>query len=333
MYQRNIGNQFIEPPKGSESKEALTFVHGWNMSPDGSTVFAETMYKRLWHKGFKGRFAFFRWNTNWSDAFDNVPVIGTAVEAYFADYNGSEFTAWKSGNALKQYVESMPTGYTKKLVAHSMGNIVAGSALRQGLAVQNYALLQAAVPASCYDDTQNIKETRQYTLKITGLPDPTMWDVNITPDHDYDPLAYRGQFKYVSGTLTNFYQEKDSATSYAWELNNDLTKYPGFIGALCGYYGRYDNNLSAGSRCIKEIDYILFSWPTVITDPYEARSYVCRTWGKAVGAQGQTRGAIDSWVDNDASYGFSDEHSAEFNRPIQKLGAFYDKLLDELAIR
>jgi hypothetical protein len=69
MYQRYDGsgnNQWPSvtfEPDPNESKEVIVFVHGWRMSPDGASDFAETMFKRLWQRGYKGRFAAFRWNT------------------------------------------------------------------------------------------------------------------------------------------------------------------------------------------------------------------------------------------------------------------------------
>ena len=32
-----------------------------------------------------------------------------------------------------QFVNNLPTGYTRNVVAHSMGNVVAGSALKKGM--------------------------------------------------------------------------------------------------------------------------------------------------------------------------------------------------------
>jgi len=144
MYQ-GPGTTF-EPP-ADEAPQGIVFVHGWNMSPEGSRNFAETMFKRLWHRGFKGRFVNIRWNTNYSDAFDNVPVVGAALEGYLADYNGCERVAWQSGAIVQAALDSLPAGYTRNLVAHSMGNIVAGSALLGGANANNYVLMQAAVPA------------------------------------------------------------------------------------------------------------------------------------------------------------------------------------------
>lgn len=110
-----------DPASWTESKQYIVFVHGWNMDYNGAQNFAETMFKRLWQRGYKGRFAFLRWPT----------FTGLST------YNNSEYRAWKCGESLKQYVSSLPSGYSKSLIAHSMGNIVAGSALQKGLSVPN----------------------------------------------------------------------------------------------------------------------------------------------------------------------------------------------------
>ncbi len=329
MYVKNNQSEFEPPPRGTESPEVVTFVHGWNMSPDGARVFAETLFKRLWHKGFRGRFAAFRWDTDWSDAFDDVPGVGEPVEAYLANYNGSELIAWNSGQALRNFINRHPPSYRSMLVAHSMGNIVVGSALAQGLNVDKYVLLQAAVPASCYDDRVELKEPETRKHDIPWLPDPTMWD-EWTPDDDYDPEAYRGKLLHIGGDPTSFYQPEDVATSYAWEINNDLTKPPGVMSLRHAYL----KDRSPGKRCLYIINdrqegfYMEFE-----LHGFEALTKACRSWSKAVGSQGQTRGAIKDWVNNDELFGFDDEHSAEFNRRIQRVSSFYSILAEKFSIR
>jgi hypothetical protein len=331
MYQRSEGNQFVQ--HWDEKDEAIIFVHGWRMSPSGSTSFAETMYKRLWHRGYKGRFAYFRWNTYYSSHFDEIPG-GEAIDAYLAKYNDSEHNAWLAGEDLKNFVNTVPKS-KKNITAHSMGNIVTGSALRAGMAIDNYVLLQAAVPASCYDESSALKQETPYYQFIFE-----MWD-NPSPDADADPatraLAYRGKLKDVSGNLVNFFLPKDTATFFAWEINNDQTKPPR-EDALFVKNFQYAPNNPPGQRLYKYhyvvenkiqkevIDYYL-------TDPYEAMPYACRAWSKAVGAEGNTEGAIDSAVDMSLEpYKFGTEHSAEFRRSIQKLKDFYKQLADKLKV-
>ena len=300
MYQSSTNNVFEQPP--DEAKQAILFVHGWNMSPDGSRNFAETMFKRIWHRGFKGRFAYFRWNTDWSDAFDNVPGVGQAAEAYFANYNDSEYTAWtQAGSQLTEFVQQVPSDYTKNIAAHSMGNIVVGSALVAGMTVNNYAMMQAAVPAACYDEREAIRQTQTAThtvkLNFWGNQLPvgrvTVWDEE-SPDDDPDSitrnLAYRGMLKNIGQHCNpiNFYLPADNATSYAWEINNDVTKPPGGMSASFRYRRENPNGKKLYKYNVNHneiIDYYLSS-------RYEAVSFACRTWGKAVGAEARTEGAI-----------------------------------------
>ena len=178
-----------------ETMQYIVFVHGWNMSYDESQTFAETMFKRLWQRGYKGRFAFMRWPTM-DDSFAGFPYT----------YNASEYRAWKCGESLKQFMDSLPGGYTRNLAAHSMGNIVAGSALLKGMNVANYAMLNAAVPAACYDASGGVPQIE------TNTPD-------LDDDSATAALAYKGKLVEVATRPVNFYLPNDSALQ-AWLINN-----------------------------------------------------------------------------------------------------------------
>ena len=130
-----------------ETKTAVVFVHGSNISYDNAVENGETMFKRLYWQGYNGRFVLFYWDTLVGPFGGDVP----------AHYNYNEYRAFKYGLALKHYVEnSLPTGYVKNVVGHSMGNMVISSALyprgaMPGMTCQNVILMQAAVPASCFN--------------------------------------------------------------------------------------------------------------------------------------------------------------------------------------
>lgn len=335
MYQSSEGDVFSRAPPG-EVEHTLVFVHGWNMSPEGSRSFAETMFKRLWHRGFKGRFAYFRWNTGWSSSWQWLPVGGGVIDAHLAEYNKSEYTAWtEAAPALQAFVASLPYA-TKNIAAHSMGNIVASEALRLGMSVNNYALMQAAVPAACYDeDEERIKQPANYTHY--GVP---MWNT-YSPDDDQDPFtrerAYRGRFANLSGNLVSFFLESDYATFAPWELNNRLNKPPSeFVPNFI-----YNRTATSGQK-LRKYSNLGVTFQYYITDPYEAMAFACNTWGKAAGAWGATRGKLaGAGVDlSDTAYqlageqrsGFGDEHSGQFNANIQSLKQFYDTLMRRLDI-
>ena len=343
MYQRYDGsgeNQwgsvtFESDP--SEQPNVIVFVHGWKMAPETASNFAETFYKRLWHRGFKGRFAAFRWNTYWNDKYGWLPYVGPAIESYLAKYNDSEYNAWTAGHSLASFINSLPSAYSKNVAAHSMGNIVVGSALLAGAEVQNYALMQAAVRAACYDeDETRIKQRHPYN-HLTS----TMWD-ELTPDDDIDTsvraVAYRSRLKNIPGNLINFCLPQDYATSFAWEVNNDQTKPPN--ASLAGNFRYYRNNLTGTKLYKYHMLVTLEVLDHYLADPFEAMPYACRTWGKALGAEIRAAGSIDSSIDlNSASYnlpgessGFGDEHSGQFNVRIQQLKPFYDAVLDSFGL-
>ena len=337
MYQSSEGDVFAGAPP-DEAKQTLVSVHGWNMSPEGSRNYAETMFKRLWHRGFKGRFAYFRWNTYWITATD---VIGTLTTQYFANYNNSEYIAWTQGApALKAFVASLPY-QSKNIAAHSMGNIVVGEAMRLGMQVNNYALMQPAVPAACYDEREVLKQTDTYDRSFLGVG-VTMWD-EASPDEDPDTatrnMSYRGMLKDIgqNGNLILFYLPNDAATSNAWELNNDLTKPS---GTLSGHF-RYERNAPAGQKLYRDFGGGVreYSW----SSRRESASYACRTWGKAAGADGRTEGSVRSanrvnlgnsgfQLPGEQFSGFGDEHSGQFTAQIQQLKPFYDELMRRLDI-
>src|SRR5262249_24100289 len=58
-------------------------------------------------------------------------------------------------NYVDNYLKSQLPNYTINIAAHSMGNIVTGSALARGMHIDNYLLMEAAIPSGCYVDSVN----------------------------------------------------------------------------------------------------------------------------------------------------------------------------------
>ncbi len=306
------------PKSWPETKQYIVFVHGWNMSYDESQNFAETMFKRLWHRGYKGRYASMRWPT----LDDSVPTPAGDVPY---TYNASEYRAWKCGESLKQFINSLPADYARNVVAHSMGNIVVGSALKKGMGLTNYALLNGAVSAGCYDDRDILNQGWGYSTPF------------YDPDLNTQSLSHRNRLAGVNGNLVNFFLAADDAL-LKWEWNNDT---PAFISGspnrfplvgskpqrynlgTTGYY--YAPLNSVGQR-------LGLNFSTVngrfVSDSHECMSYVAQSPMKAVGAEGRTQGSIDSEVDM-SDYSFGNVHSAQFEFRAQQLTPFYNRLLEE----
>jgi hypothetical protein len=211
-----------------------------------------------------------------------------------------------------------------------MGNIVAGSAFKRGMAAPNYALLNAAVPAICYDNNPDLIQTS--------------WGYT-TPNDDSDlatkALAYAGQLGTLNTNAVNFYLSADSALA-KWEENNDTPGPAGrFLGPIELWIGSkpqrynvfttgygYDRTAPSGKRL-----YITFftAFGRYMIDPHEAMAYAVQSPTKTVGAESRTAGAIGD-SDDLNGYGFNDEHSAAFNRSVQQTMPFYEHLMVKLGI-
>lgn len=140
---------FVAPP--GETSDYVLWVHGWNMSPFDKDAYANTAFKRLFLQGFKGRFATFRWPTFY--------YTGSAPPVHH--YDASEQRAWASSQGLLTLLNDLNGGSfggKVRIMAHSMGNVVVGEALRKAaegqMLVHTYVASQAALPAHCYDSTQ-----------------------------------------------------------------------------------------------------------------------------------------------------------------------------------
>jgi hypothetical protein len=312
-YTPDVSPRFEKPME--EDPQCLVFVHGWRMSYEDSVSFSETMFKRLWWQGYKGRFAAFRW----------------ATQTSFHSYNTSEWIAWKYGKSLANYVENylkhqMPS-YTMNIAAHSMGNIVTGSALKRGMTVNNYMLMQAAVPSGCYDDRVN-----DYGRFINEE------DTRPTPDTDVQK-GYRLLLQPVSnnvGKFTSFFNIDDYALATGittlgfWPLEfetnwekNEIDYKPDVLST--GHYS-YDGVATSYFVNTNSPD-------RVVSDIHECLSFVARPRSKAAGAEVHNATVFGSVMNLEGSCNFGadfGDHGGQFMRPIQQLEAFYERVFNEL---
>jgi hypothetical protein len=208
------------------------------------------------------------------------------------------------------------------MIAHSMGNIVAGEALRRGASVDNYALWNAAVPSICYDDRTALDQGWGYTHP------------NDDPDAYTRSLAYRNRFVGVSGRLINFFLEDDFALGQ-WKTNNAISKPERWTSVFLAGYG-YDRAAISGRKLYLEF---WTAFGRYMVDAHEAMSYAVKSPTLAVGADpglvdggGLTYGSISAEIDMGTAYSFGNAHSAQFLFPIQKTKALYDQTLIEFRL-
>ena len=312
----NDGFTFNAP--SDETQTALVFVHGSNIAYDRALANGETMFKRLWWQGYKGRFVLFYWNT----------LVGTFGGAMPAHYNYNEYRAFKYGLALKNYVANgLPSGYTKNVVGHSMGNMVVASALyprgtAPGMTCQNVIFMQAAVPASLFDSSAT-------TLpELVNLETP-----QTTPDDFAGQWGYRGLLPAnVNATLYNIYNVNDYALGW-WVNNQKLCKPENLWTPIPREELYYDWNTVGGY--LREIGSATLV--RAVTDSQESMSFIARSRTAALGRIMTTGGSVgynfDVGQGTPVNLGNQrSDHSGEFTRPIQQLNPFYKFIYDVITL-
>ncbi len=218
-----------------EDRKYILYVHGWNLTPEQKDQFAETAFKRLFWQGYKGRFGAFQWPTTFGFGayIKDSTVFKTYLNGALAlitdptNYDRGEWSAWRSGLGLERLLLRLHVDYDANvyMFAHSMGNVVAGEALRlateenRGLLVSTYVASQAAVPAHCYDGTR--AEDLAAISPIPGIPLPP--GGSLYPE---TPNVYKNWFASNAAAVNqtvNFYNENDYALwNDCWQLNQYL---------------------------------------------------------------------------------------------------------------
>ncbi len=219
----------VFPPPGFPDSESngknVVFVHGFNVTEREARGWNAEMFKRLWQSGCNAKYHAVTWYGD----------VGYPNGMYYhSDANNAFLTAAD----LATYISGL-SGETT-LMAHSLGNMVASSAIQDWfLSVSRYFMLNAAVPAEAYDGSQwNTNSVGNRMLHPDWEEyEPRTWcSAWFTNFHDPDDsrrrLAWRGRFADVFSrtTLYNFHSgTEDSVGDQVLEVNANR---PDMIDAL-----------------------------------------------------------------------------------------------------
>ncbi len=308
-----LSGQFSYPASPASDTPYVLFVHGWNMATWEKDRFAETAFKRLYWLGYAGRFGSFRWPT--------MKLKG--LEALDVDnFDKSERQAWRSGAPLRQLLTQLNARYPNqvRLIAHSMGNVVAGEALRSSpQVVDTYVAMQAALPARAY--------FRGSPLRT--IPSP--FNDNTTELYwSYPPSG--GNLCYFAGSagatiFANYFNAADWALE-KWNIDqnakpaNVVSKYS--FDQYTGTFYRY----RGGSK-----QQIL----TCPADTFELFALCVEGQSLALGAQAGVAGVFTTGmqVDLNATFGFGSTHpghSAQFHDSFAQRAPFWRSLSETLQL-
>lgn len=255
---------------------------------------------------------------------------------------------WAEGPALEQLLVSIRGKYgAADVLAHSMGNVAAGEALRlaaqggAGSVVDRYVATQAAVSGHCYDPTLTNSDALSYS---TGQGPDT-------------PNIYNSWLASAGGIKANFYNINDFAlNSSHWQLDQKLK--PDIRGVSGNYqvyyYSSSDLNAVQDLFRTSYADSVIGA-ETIITlhtsinpsqalhmgtaanvlDRYQIMSYAAESRSKALGGVTTVAGfggqnlqslwPADTYGGN--SYSAHPWHSAEFRFTNMDQNDYWDSLL------
>ena len=191
-------------------------VHGYNTNHEEARGNAAEFYKKLWQSGSDAMFTAVEWRGDQSQI--KFELLGVN---FSPNYHVNVENAFAAAKPFAEACKQLPG--EKILVAHSLGNMLVSSAIRDyGLDYTKYVMLNAAVPREAYDasayDEDMVPETwlggGSGTLLTNHLDRASRWYRNFA-GKEYDPyeyrrkLAWRGRFANLPRTV-NYYSPTDN---------------------------------------------------------------------------------------------------------------------------
>jgi hypothetical protein len=311
----------------------ILYVHGWNLETWEKDRWAEAAFKRLYWQGYQGRFGEFRWPTTYDFTGSFWQLV---TDTY--NYNNGESNAWTSATGLLNKLNDLNAKYPGQvyLLAHSMGNIVAGEALRlagTNQVVNTYVASQAAIPAHVYDST--VTNTLQFSYQYPSGLLYALGSVNYGP---FTPNIYGNWFAGNSGGTgrrVSFFNGNDFALAMPRWGFDQVVKPDVFVFGKYAYLGS-PNDPSPWNHFVFEIlgatNY--FDIVNNVNDRYEVMSYAAQARSTALGATPGITNLVNLdlttvWPTDSSGHNYTDHfwHSAEFRGDCWQEWSYWNTLL------
>jgi hypothetical protein len=206
-------------PDSLTSNKHFVFMHGYNVDEDSARGWGSEIFKRMYQLGMKAKFTMVTWRGNKSQ-------VGGVTPDYWQNVTNAFITA----PHLKTALDSLPG--TKLLTAHSLGNMVACSAIKDhGLAVEQYFMLDAAVPLEAIDESADSRATMrhpewaEYDQTLNGTDLRQYWASDwykqfLFTNDARKTLTWKGRFGDIPNA-TNYYSSGEEV------LQNSDGTFPG----------------------------------------------------------------------------------------------------------
>ncbi|MEI7946967.1 MAG: putative Ig domain-containing protein [bacterium] len=307
-----------------ETDDEFLLVHGWNMAAWEKKRWLETTFKRLWWQGYKGRVSSFEWPT--LDGFDSF----LDVVSQLRHFDDSEYRSWLSSKALAKLFADLNSQGKLRVMAHSMGNVVVGEAIRcfssGSPKIHTYIACQAALSAQYYGDEKDSNPNQAQSLDCTFPSTPDI--IGHYPIKNSTGV-YSSEASYLSinskvEKWLNWYNDKDWALTN-WEYSNIFKPDNWGVDYGFGYVGsKYSYQPGWDIFYRGNIDKALY----VSSDKerFQIFSYIVESRSCALGQIAKT--GFNNWNLKDAmGYdGRHYSHSREFRSDIVSEWKFWEKV-------
>lgn len=291
----SFGYSFQKP--WYEDDNIVVWVHGWIPNDDENyrrtLVFSfETMFKRLWHQGYRGRVIHFHWPTR-------------KVQGAFGLLT-SEYLALKSAEPLYRFAQTLPKNKRLHITCHSLGGVILAEALRLGLDFDNAIFQVSAVPAESFDSSA--------TLLVPEL-------VNTPTPRDNDRWGWADYIGSSNTRVYNFFNPHD-ITWVGWNLAQKEAKP----------YWKYNRTYKyfpdeANGEHFRLKYWWFFSRP--VKDRHEAMAYALNSKTQALGAEARVHGLVHQNFDlAKEPFEFGNDHVAAWRWNPQLVMPYFNLMLD-----
>ncbi len=294
-----LGHDFVKP--WYEDDNILVWLHGWIPHDDENyrrtLVFSfETMFKRLWHQGYRGRVIHFHWPTR-------------KVRGAFGLLS-SEYLGLKSAEALVDFASTLPVNKRLHITCHSLGGVILAESLRLGLDFDTAIFQVSAVPAEAFDSRPEL-----IVPELANTPTP----------RESERWGWADHIGESNTRIYNFFNPQD-LTWVGWNLAQKEAKPYWKPGRKYKYYGE---------QAIGEQARLKYWWwfSRPVKDKHEALAFLMNSKTQALGAEARVGGLVHQSFDlAQRPHSYGTDHVAMWRWNPQKVMPYFNLILDVLNV-
>jgi hypothetical protein len=209
-------------PDELTSGKNFVFVHGYSVREQQARGWNAETFKRLHQLGSRAKFVAVTWRGDEGKLSDWIPWLGGATPDYYENVINAFLTA--------PHLASVVNGLSgeKYIAAHSLGNMVATSAIKDhSMGVAKYLMINAAVAIEAYDAALEANSEMRGKMRHPDWQNynTRLWSAEwyklFDPADGRNKLTWRGRFGNI-GNAINFYSSTEDVLQ-----NNPNGQVPG----------------------------------------------------------------------------------------------------------